>query len=198
MTEAEAIAKRIESFGAGRAFTAADFSDVAGRRNAANALGRLHAKGGIARAIRGVYYAPERSALAHRPAPAQVERRSAGMREGAEDIGECTIDRERRIPCGQGVERVERPPVGPGETGVGAAQEGGDRKGEALHKGHLLPDGQVEQPRRTERGIEDQKRRCRTHHIPKICQERGFGCAVVDLRNRATAAMERHRPASMR
>ena len=41
MTEAEAIAKRIESFGAGRAFTAADFSDVAGRRNAANALGRL-------------------------------------------------------------------------------------------------------------------------------------------------------------
>ena len=55
MTEAEAIAKRIESFGAGRAFTAADFSDVAGRRNAANALGRLHAKGGIARAIRGVY-----------------------------------------------------------------------------------------------------------------------------------------------
>ena len=33
MTEAEAIAKRIESFGAGRAFTAADFSDVAGRRN---------------------------------------------------------------------------------------------------------------------------------------------------------------------
>ncbi len=38
MTEAEAIAKRIESFGAGRAFTAADFSDVAGRRNTANAL----------------------------------------------------------------------------------------------------------------------------------------------------------------
>ena len=58
MTEAEAIAERIESFGAGKAFTAADFSDVAGRRNAANALGRLHAKGGIARAIRGVYYAP--------------------------------------------------------------------------------------------------------------------------------------------
>ena len=50
MTEAEAIAKRIESFGAGRAFTAADFSDVAGRRNAANALGRLHAKGAVARA----------------------------------------------------------------------------------------------------------------------------------------------------
>ena len=53
MTEAEAIVRRIEGFGAGRAFTAADFSDVAGRRNAANALGRLHAKGGIARAIRG-------------------------------------------------------------------------------------------------------------------------------------------------
>ena len=70
MTEAEAIAKRIEGFGAGRAFTAADFSDVAGRRNAANALGRLHAKGGVARAIRGVYYAPERSALMGTEVPA--------------------------------------------------------------------------------------------------------------------------------
>ena len=59
MTEAEAIAKRIESFGAGRAFTAADFSDVAGRRNAANALGRLHAKGGIARAIRSALMGTE-------------------------------------------------------------------------------------------------------------------------------------------
>ena len=73
MTEAEAIAKRIESFGAGRAFTAADFSDVAGRRNAANALGRLHAKGGIARAIRGVYYAPERSALMGTEVPASAD-----------------------------------------------------------------------------------------------------------------------------
>lgn len=73
MTEAEAIAKRIESFGAGRAFTAADFSDVAGRRNAANALGRLHVKGGIARAIRGVYYAPERSALMGTEVPASAD-----------------------------------------------------------------------------------------------------------------------------
>lgn len=44
MTGTEVTAKRIENFGAGRAFTATDFSDVAGRRNAANALGRLHAK----------------------------------------------------------------------------------------------------------------------------------------------------------
>ena len=73
MTEAEAIAERIESFGAGRAFTAADFSDVAGRRNAANALGRLHAKGGIARAIRGVYYVPERSALMGTEVPASAD-----------------------------------------------------------------------------------------------------------------------------
>ena len=73
MTEAEAIAKRIESFGAGKAFTAADFSDVAGRRNAANARGRLHAKGGIARAIRGVYYAPERSALMGTEVPASAD-----------------------------------------------------------------------------------------------------------------------------
>lgn len=41
MAEAEAIAKCIEGFGAGKAFTAADFSDVAGRRNAANALGHV-------------------------------------------------------------------------------------------------------------------------------------------------------------
>ena len=80
MTEAEAIAKRIESFGAGRAFTAADFSDVAGRRNAANALGRLHAKGGVARAIRGVYYAPERSALMGTEVPASGRRYFDGGR----------------------------------------------------------------------------------------------------------------------
>lgn len=74
MTEAEAIAKRIESFGAGRAFTAADFSDVAGRRNTANALGRLHAKGGgIARAIRGVYFVPECSALMGTEVPASAD-----------------------------------------------------------------------------------------------------------------------------
>lgn len=63
MSETESIANRIKSFGAGKAFTAADFSDIADRRNAANALGRLHAKGALVRAVRGVYYVPEKSAL---------------------------------------------------------------------------------------------------------------------------------------
>lgn len=64
---------RIECFGAGRAVTAADFSDVAGRRNAAKALGRLHAKGEIARAIRGVYYVTECSALMGTEVPAGAD-----------------------------------------------------------------------------------------------------------------------------
>lgn len=73
MTGTEVTAKRIENFGAGRAFTATDFSDVAGRRNAANALGRLHAKGEIARAIRGVYYVQERSVLMGTEVPASAD-----------------------------------------------------------------------------------------------------------------------------
>ncbi|WP_130811219.1 DUF6088 family protein [Olsenella sp. Marseille-P4559] len=73
MTEAETIAERIESIGAGRAFTAADFSDIAGRRNAANVLGRMHAKGGLARAVHGVYYVPERSALMGAEVPASAD-----------------------------------------------------------------------------------------------------------------------------
>ena len=72
MTDAKAIAARIEGIGAGRAFTAADFSDVAGRRNAANALGRMHARGMIARALHGVYYVPERSTLMGAEVPASA------------------------------------------------------------------------------------------------------------------------------
>ena len=63
MTEAKTIDSRIAEIGAGKAFTAADFSDVASPRNAGNVLGRMHAKGRLARAVRGVYYVPERSAL---------------------------------------------------------------------------------------------------------------------------------------
>lgn len=73
MSEAESIAERIETLGAGKAFTAADFSDIAGRRNAANALGRMHAKGGLARAVRGVYYVPEKSTLMACEVPASVD-----------------------------------------------------------------------------------------------------------------------------
>ncbi len=63
MTGAKSINSRIADIGAGKAFTAADFSDVASPRNAGNVLGRMHAKGKLARAVRGVYYVPERSAL---------------------------------------------------------------------------------------------------------------------------------------
>ncbi|MCI5949158.1 MAG: DUF6088 family protein [Parolsenella sp.] len=73
MSEAESMVDRIESFGPGKAFTAADFSDIAGRRNAANALGRMHARGGLARAVRGVYYVPEKSALMACEVPASAD-----------------------------------------------------------------------------------------------------------------------------
>lgn len=63
MTEAKTIDSRIAEIGAGKAFTAADFSDVASARNAGNVLGRMHAKGRLARAVRGVYYVPEKSVL---------------------------------------------------------------------------------------------------------------------------------------
>ncbi len=63
MTEAKTIDSKIADIGAGKAFTAADFSDIASPRNAGNVLGRMHAKGKVARAVRGVYYVPERSAL---------------------------------------------------------------------------------------------------------------------------------------
>ncbi|MBY4797379.1 DUF6088 family protein [Collinsella sp. AGMB00827] len=73
MTEAELIAERIERIGVGKAFTAADFSDIAGRRNAANVLGRMHAKGRLVRAIRGVYYVSERSALMGTEVPVSAD-----------------------------------------------------------------------------------------------------------------------------
>ncbi len=63
MTEARTIRTRIVAMGAGKAFTAADFSDIASARNASNVLGRMHASGQIVRAVRGVYYVPEHSAL---------------------------------------------------------------------------------------------------------------------------------------
>lgn len=49
--------------GDGAVFTASDFSDVSDTRNAGNVLGRMHARGEIGRALRGVYYKPERSEL---------------------------------------------------------------------------------------------------------------------------------------
>ena len=73
MTEAKAIDSRIAQIGAGKAFTAADFSDVASPRNAGNVLGRMHAKGRLARAVRGVYYVPERSALMGTEVPASAD-----------------------------------------------------------------------------------------------------------------------------
>ena len=91
MTEAEAIAKRIESFGAGRAFTAADFSDVAGRRNAANALGRLHAKGG--------------SRPRH---PRRLLRAGAQRAHGHRGAGQRRRGRARRRPCQQVDRRTVR------------------------------------------------------------------------------------------
>lgn len=72
-TEAERIAERIAAEGPGKAFTAADFSDVASARNAGNVLGRMHARGELARAIRGVYYVPERSELLGAEVPASVD-----------------------------------------------------------------------------------------------------------------------------
>lgn len=73
MTEAMTIAKRIDEMGAGVAFTAADFLDVASARNAGNVLGRMYAKGKIAKAVRGVYYVPERSKLLGGEVPVSVD-----------------------------------------------------------------------------------------------------------------------------
>lgn len=72
-TEAREIATRIASAGSGKAFTSADFSDVASTRNAGNVLGRMCARGELARAVRGVYYVPERSELLETEAPASVD-----------------------------------------------------------------------------------------------------------------------------
>ena len=72
-TEAGRVAERIAAEGPGRAFTAADFSDIASARNAGNVLGRMHARGKLARAVRGVYYVPERSELLGTEVPASVD-----------------------------------------------------------------------------------------------------------------------------
>ena len=73
MTEAKSIDRQIVRIGAGKAFTAADFSDVASKRNAGNVLGRMHAKGRISRAVRGVYYVPECSALMGTEVPVSAD-----------------------------------------------------------------------------------------------------------------------------
>lgn len=72
-TEAGRVAERIASEGPGRAFTAADFADITSARNAGNVLGRMHARGELARAIRGVYFVPERSELLGTEVPASVD-----------------------------------------------------------------------------------------------------------------------------
>ncbi len=63
MTESKQIEARIADIGPGRAFAASDFSEVASARIAGNVLGRMHARGKISRAVRGVYYVPEHSDL---------------------------------------------------------------------------------------------------------------------------------------
>lgn len=72
-TEAGKVAERIIAEGPGKAFTAADFVDIASARNAGNILGRMHARGELARAIRGVYYVPEKSELLGTEVPASVD-----------------------------------------------------------------------------------------------------------------------------
>ena len=73
MTEAKAISRRIGQIGVGKAFTAVDFSDVASVRNAGNVLGRMYAKGRLARAVRGVYYVPETSGLMGAEVPVSAD-----------------------------------------------------------------------------------------------------------------------------
>lgn len=72
-SEAQAIASLIMSWGPGKAFTAKDFTDVAGVRNAGNVLGRMYACGELARATRGVYYVPEKSTLLGTEVPVSVD-----------------------------------------------------------------------------------------------------------------------------
>ena len=72
-TEAGRVAERIVAEGPGKAFTVADFADIASARNAGNILGRMHARGELARAIRGVYYVPEKSELLGTDVPASAD-----------------------------------------------------------------------------------------------------------------------------
>ena len=73
MTDSGKVAERIGAEGPGRAFTAADFADITSARNAGNILGRMHARGELARAIRGVYYVPEKSELLGTEVPVSVD-----------------------------------------------------------------------------------------------------------------------------
>ncbi len=73
MTDSGKVAERIAAEGPGRAFTAADFADITSARNAGNILGRMHARGELARAIRGVYYVPEKSELLGTEVPVSVD-----------------------------------------------------------------------------------------------------------------------------
>lgn len=73
MTDSGKVAERIATEGPGRAFTAADFADITSARNAGNILGRMHARGELARAIRGVYYVPEKSELLGTEVPVSVD-----------------------------------------------------------------------------------------------------------------------------
>ena len=57
---------------------------------AANALGRLHAKGEIARAVRGVYYVPERSALMGAEVPAGVDEVVRAVARANRDLLDCS------------------------------------------------------------------------------------------------------------
>lgn len=73
MTDSGKVAERIAAEGPGRAFTAADFADITSARNAGNILGRMYTRGELARAIRGVYYVPEKSELLGTEVPASVD-----------------------------------------------------------------------------------------------------------------------------
>lgn len=73
MSEAQQIANRIEEIGAGKAFIASDFTDITNTRNAGNSLGRMWGQGKIAKAIRGVYYVPEYSALLEEYVPLGID-----------------------------------------------------------------------------------------------------------------------------
>ncbi len=72
-TEAGKVAERIVAEGPERAFTAADFADIASARNAGNILGRMYARGELARAIRGVYCVPDKSELLGTEVSASVD-----------------------------------------------------------------------------------------------------------------------------
>lgn len=73
MTDAKLIEKRVDEIGPGKAFTSTDFTDLSSSRNVCNVLGRLYSRGKIARAVRGVYYVPEKSSLLNKEVPLSAE-----------------------------------------------------------------------------------------------------------------------------